>query len=129
MEDALAEKLKKMAAEDLAKTEVVTMHDSPYGNRMSDQMRKNLEDNVADYAHRNPAPSALDTQVGGGHYLGFAIQPGEFTTRNNLGFLQGCVIKRICRFDREGGGGLQDLRKCIHEIQLLIELWTKEEGG
>lgn len=67
-----------------------------------------------------PSPSALDTQVAGDHYCTMKIQPVEFITRNGLGFLEGCVIKRVCRYRRKAGA--QDLRKAIHELQLLLEL-------
>ena len=69
--------------------------------------------------------SAKDKQVGGGHYKDFAIQPVEFITRNNLGFLEGCVIKRMCRWQAKGG--VEDLRKAIHEIELLIEEQPKQD--
>ena len=72
--------------------------------------------------------SALDHQVGGDHYKNFVIQPVEFITKNNLGFLQGSIIKRICRYDKPSGKGLQDLQKAKHEIDLLIQLeeWEVE---
>ena len=69
---------------------------------------------------------ALSHQVGGNHYKDFAIQPVEFITRNKLSFLAGCIVKRICRYNRSGGKGLQDLEKIKHEVDLLIEL---EEWG
>ena len=64
--------------------------------------------------------TALDTQLGGEHYKKYAIQPVEFITKNKLGFLEGCVIKRICRYENKNG--LEDLKKAKHEIDLLIEL-------
>ena len=64
--------------------------------------------------------TALNTQIGGEHYKKHAIQPVEFITKNKLGFLEGCVIKRICRYDAKNG--LEDLKKAKHEIDLLIEL-------
>lgn len=64
--------------------------------------------------------TALDTQIGGEHYKKYVIQPVEFITKNKLGFLEGCVIKRICRY--EDKNGLEDLKKAKHEIDLLIEL-------
>ena len=64
--------------------------------------------------------TALDTQIGGEHYKKHAIQPVEFITKNKLGFLEGCVIKRICRY--EDKNGREDLEKIKHEIDLLIEL-------
>lgn len=66
--------------------------------------------------------SALDKQVGGNHYKHYKIQPVEFSTKNKLGFLQGCIIKRISRYNIEGGKGLEDLNKIKHEIDLIIEL-------
>lgn len=67
-----------------------------------------------------PAP-ALSVQVGGGHYKDFPIQPVEFAEANNLSFLEGCVIKRLCRHSR-GGKGRQDIEKAIHELQLILAL-------
>lgn len=64
--------------------------------------------------------SALNTQVGGGHYKQFPIQPIEFTFKNNLNFLQGNIIKYACRYKDKNGK--EDLEKVIHYAQLLIEL-------
>lgn len=41
--------------------------------------------------------SSFDRQVGGGHYKDYAIQPLEFCVKNNIPFLEGNVIKYICR--------------------------------
>lgn len=64
--------------------------------------------------------SALDVQVAGSHYKSLAIQPVEFIHANKLGFLEGCIIKRICRWRSKDG--VQDLMKIKHEVDLLIEL-------
>jgi hypothetical protein len=64
--------------------------------------------------------SALDEQHGGQHYKNMAIQPIEFITRNGLGFIEGCVIKRMCRHKNKDKDA--DLVKAIHEIQVLNEL-------
>lgn len=71
--------------------------------------------------------SALSTQVGGSHYKTFGIQPVEFITRNKLGFLEGCIIKRICRFRFKDG--IKDLEKIKHEVDLLIELEGRQLGA
>lgn len=68
--------------------------------------------------------SALTRQVAGDHYHRLKIQPVEFITANNLSFLEGCVVKRICRWRNKNG--IEDLQKAIHEIQLLIELEGKQ---
>lgn len=71
-------------------------------------------------------PSPLSIQVGGTHYKSMSIQPVEFITQNGLGFLEGCIIKRLSRYRRQGGGGMKDLLKCRHEIDLLIQHWDRE---
>ena len=70
-------------------------------------------------AHRGHL-KATDRQVGGKHYKNFKIQPIEFITANNLNFIQGCVIKYFCRFDKKNGN--EDLDKVIHYCELLKEL-------
>lgn len=69
--------------------------------------------------------SALDMQVAGGHYKKFKIQPIEFVHANKLDFIQGSIIKYICRFRDKNGK--QDLEKIKHFVDLLIELEYKEE--
>lgn len=66
--------------------------------------------------------NALSSQVGGDHYRGCAIQPVQFIEANKLGFLEGCVVKRLARHDKPTGKGRQDIEKALHELQLLLEL-------
>ena len=70
---------------------------------------------------------ALDTQIGGDHYKTMAIQPVEFIHANGIPFLEGCIIKRACRWRKKNG--VEDLRKIIHEAQLLIDLEDAQRGG
>jgi hypothetical protein len=65
---------------------------------------------------------ATDTQIGGNHYKDFTIQPIEFISKNNLSFMQGCIVKYICRYNKSGGKGEQDLNKVKHYIDLILEL-------
>jgi hypothetical protein len=65
--------------------------------------------------------SALDLQVGGDHYKGCGIQPVEYIHANNLGYLEGNVIKYITRH-RTKGEGRKDIEKAIHYAQLILEL-------
>jgi len=58
-------------------------------------------------------------QIGGSHYLEQKIQPIEYIIANNLGFCEGNVIKYISRYKQKGG--LQDLLKAKHYIEMLIE--------
>ena len=63
--------------------------------------------------------SALDTQVGGGHYKDKAIQPVEYIHANNLGFCEGNVIKYVTRWKDKAG--IADLEKAKHYIELLMD--------
>jgi hypothetical protein len=77
---------------------------------------------------KTPFTSTADTktniggQVGGDHYNLCAIQPVEYIEANQIGFLEGCVIKRLSRHNKPTGKGLQDIDKSIHELRLLREL-------
>lgn len=64
--------------------------------------------------------NALEQQVGGSHYKGFAIQPVEFIHKNNLSFIVGNIIKYICRYKDKNG--IEDLKKAKHYLEVLIEL-------
>ena len=67
--------------------------------------------------------SALDVQVGGNHYAKRKIQPVEYIHANDLGFLEGCIVKRITRWRDKNG--FEDLQKIKHEVDLLIELESR----
>jgi hypothetical protein len=64
--------------------------------------------------------SALDNQEGGSHYKDMAIQPVTFIVKNNIPFLEGNVIKYVCRHANKNGA--QDIDKAIHYLQLIKEL-------
>ena len=54
------------------------------------------------------------------HYdnVGFAIQPIEYITKNELDFLEGNVIKYVSRYPHKGG--VNDLLKAKTYIEFLI---------
>lgn len=60
---------------------------------------------------------ALDIQVGGDHYKKYTIQPAEFCHKNKIPYLEATAIKYLCRWRDKGG--IQDLDKAIHFIELL----------
>jgi Protein of unknwon function (DUF3310) len=66
---------------------------------------------------------ALDKQVGGDHYKQFKIQPVEFCHVNKIPYLEATAIKYLCRWRDKGG--IQDLDKAIHFIELLKQLEDK----
>jgi hypothetical protein len=69
--------------------------------------------------------SALEKQVGGSHYRDMVIQPVEYILANGLGFIEGSVIKYVSR--HKSKGGVEDLRKARHFLDLLIEHETRDE--
>lgn len=68
--------------------------------------------------------SALDTQIAGSHYKGLKIQPAEYIHANKIGYFEGNVVKYVTRWKAKGG--IPDLEKARHYIDLLIELERKE---
>lgn len=67
--------------------------------------------------------SALQEQVDGDHYKKLKIQPIEYIHANNIGYMEGNVIKYVSRWRQKNG--IKDLEKAMHYIDLLIELETK----
>lgn len=67
--------------------------------------------------------SALGTQVGGQHYKSKAIQPVEYIHANAIPYMEGNVIKYVSRWRDKGG--VADLEKAKHYIDMLIELERK----
>lgn len=65
------------------------------------------------------AVPATATQVGGNHYKDMAIQPIEYILGNGIGYAEGAVIKYVSRWQNKGG--VDDLKKAKHFLELLIE--------
>lgn len=72
-----------------------------------------------------PPMKANDHQVGGNHYKKKAIEPWDYAIANNLGFLEGSIIKYITRHGDKNG--LEDVKKALHYIQKLIETYKDEK--
>lgn len=68
--------------------------------------------------------SPLNEQVGGSHYKNYKIQPIEYVMVNGLNYCQANAVKYITRYRDKGG--IEDLKKAIHNLEILIEL---EENG
>jgi len=58
----------------------------------------------------------VGTQV---HYNNFKIEPIDYIVKNNLGFLEGNVIKYVTRYKLKNG--LEDLLKAKQYLEWLIE--------
>lgn len=63
--------------------------------------------------------NANEQQVGGNHYKEKKIQPWDFITANNMGFLEGNIIKYVSRHKEKHG--VEDLKKARHYLDKLIE--------
>ena len=92
------------------------------GNIMSEELTyREVCDAVA---KRNQAKrtqnGSRSTQIGGDHYSKMKIQPIDFITENKLSFIQGNIIKYICRYKDKNG--LQDLKKAQHYLNMLLEI-------
>jgi hypothetical protein len=47
------------------------------------------------------------------------IQPVEFIAANNLGFLEGNIVKYVCRHHAKNGA--EDIKKALHYCELLLQ--------
>lgn len=70
--------------------------------------------------------SALNKQQGGDHYKRLPLQPIEFVVTNNIGFIEGNVIKYVCRHRFKNG--IEDIDKAIHYLEILKELVYKKDN-
>ncbi len=68
---------------------------------------------------------ALCAQVGGDHYKKLKIQPVEYIHANGIGYFEGNVVKYITRWRDKGG--IKDLEKAKHYIELLIQLEQEKD--
>lgn len=65
-------------------------------------------------------------QIGGNHYSSLSIQPIDYIQANNLGFIEGNIIKYVTRYKSKGG--LEDLYKAKSYLDRLIEENKKESS-
>ena len=79
----------------------------------------NLSGDVTVVEQNSPKQNAFDKQTGGNHYKNLVIQPMEYALKNKLNYAQSNAIKYITRYTAKNG--LEDLKKAIHCIELLIE--------
>ena len=84
------------------------------------------QDTIDNYMITIPPPGALAIQVGGNHYKNCIIQPVEYCEANRLGACESAIVKYITRWRDKGG--LEDLNKIKHYVDLLIETEQKYHG-
>lgn len=73
------------------------------------------------FKSHKPCLKASGIQIGGNHYQEFTPQPFEWFLNNQLPFHKADIIKRILRYDKPTGKGVQDLEKIKHEVDLILE--------
>ena len=86
-------------------------------------LRRNFPETTVAVRHveaKVPAAPALDVQIDGDHYKSLAIQPVAYIHANKIPFIEGSIIKYVTRWRNKGG--LKDLEKAKHFIDLLIQL-------
>ena len=80
------------------------------------------------FTENHMTEKANEKQVGGDHYKHFKIQPYQYCFQNKLNNLQSQVISYVTRYSKKWPDNkakqLEDLKKAIHSIELLIQ----EEG-
>lgn len=69
--------------------------------------------------------SAFDTQEGGSHYKGFAIQPTEYIHKNGIRFIEGNIIKYASRHREKNGA--EDIKKIKQYCDMLLEMEYGDE--
>lgn len=73
---------------------------------------------------QSPQSKANESQVAGGHYAS-AVQCWDYIVSNDLGYLEGNIIKYVTRHKKKNG--LQDLQKAQHYLQKLIEVESAKQ--
>jgi hypothetical protein len=68
----------------------------------------------------------LEKQVGGDYYKTLAIQPIEYSMKNNLDACQHSVVKYVTRFRAKNG--IEDLKKARHFIDILIKMEVDKQA-
>jgi hypothetical protein len=90
--------------------------------RLEEEVKKGLKKPASQVPKLDQDRKALKTlnhQEGGNHYKQFVVEPLEFLARNRIPFTEGNIIKYVCRHRFKGG--LEDLKKAMHYLQVLIE--------
>jgi hypothetical protein len=72
------------------------------------------------YRRKQMIERADDMQVGGNHYKDKSIQPWDYIIANDLGYLEGNVVKYVSRWKNKNG--IEDLKKAQHYLAKLLEV-------
>jgi hypothetical protein len=107
------------------------------GSETADRMKKRVDEfnnqqiRMHELNLKLAEKSALDTQIGGGHYKKKGLQPFEMTFAN-YGYdgIQAAVYTKINKYLlREKGTHREDINKAIHCLQIQLEFLDKHEAA
>jgi hypothetical protein len=70
----------------------------------------------------------MDTQYGGNHYKERAVQPWEVWEAYDMNGWEASALKYLLRY-KDKGKPLEDLYKCMHNIQYLIAREERKESN
>jgi len=90
------------------------------GHTLNDIIRETLDNDKTEQSVQ-PIVNANARQEGGTHYKQLTIQPWDYIVSNNLGYLEGNVVKYVTRWQTKGNG-VQDLLKARHYLDKLLEV-------
>ena len=90
------------------------------GHTLNDIIRETLDNDKTEQSAQ-PIVNANARQEGGTHYKQLTIQPWDYIVSNNLGYLEGNVVKNVTRWQTKGNG-VQDLLKARHYLDKLLEV-------
>ena len=90
------------------------------GHTLNDIIRETLDNEKTSFPDQ-PITNANARQEGGTHYKQLTIQPWDYIVSNNLGYLEGNVVKYVTRWQTKGNG-VQDLLKARHYLDKLLEV-------
>jgi hypothetical protein len=85
---------------------------------LNDIIRGTLDENKTELLQAD----ANARQEGGTHYKQLVIQPWDYIVSNNLGYLEGNVVKYVTRWQTKHENGVQDLLKAKHYLDKLLEI-------
>lgn len=110
---ALIENNPGMSARELAKKAKVSIA-TVYNLRKTPKQTKVVKEQKVQEKVAN------EIQEGGRHYKEMAIQTWDYIIANNIGYMEGNVIKYVSRWKDKGG--IEDLKKARHYLDKLIEV-------
>ena len=93
----------------------------PYSVKYSDGSKGDIG---SDFIGKHYTKIEKTKQIGGNHYSKLAIEPYEYSIKNELNCYQFNVVKYVTRYKDKNG--VEDLKKAIQTLQKLIEY---EEGN